>query len=132
MGCVLKQQSFHFACFTCRKNFKKHVQREMDFHTGNFVTYQLPPFNCPDCSRPLQLQGRDFAAPRKDRPHRWQQLRQQQGRTWQRFVSPSTDSYQASLERSNRRRRDERRRARMDARIDREKLQMLKAAAAKE
>lgn len=124
MGFNLTLQSFHFACFTCRKSFKKSVQYKVDFTTG-YRSHEKMEFICPNCKQKMEFMGLHFAAPRHNQPHRWRQLTQ--GR--QRMI---LRSYQATLDREARQRRGRKRRATENARIDRERAKQLREMAERE
>jgi hypothetical protein len=51
-----------FACFECRKAFKKRFVPEQDH-------------KCPQCANPLAHMGRSFKAPRKTEATQWEKVR---------------------------------------------------------
>ena len=53
----------HFACFGCRKGFKRPLD-----HTGTAPTDPAP---CPDCGRPMADMGLDFKTPPRDDAEQW-------------------------------------------------------------
>lgn len=51
-----------YACFRCRKNFKKPFVADQDY-------------KCPQCSEPLAHMGRSFKAPRQTETKQWEKAR---------------------------------------------------------
>ncbi len=59
----------HYACFTCRKGFKRHPVAEWPKHLQP-PEGQADPAPCPQCGRPMADLGLDFKPPRqKDAEH---------------------------------------------------------------
>lgn len=55
----------HYACFECRKGFKRR-----DAWTRN----PLPTARCPQCGKPMSLMGRAFRAPRHNDRVQWRKV----------------------------------------------------------
>lgn len=51
-----------FACFDCRKAFKKRFVPDRDY-------------KCPQCAKPLAQMGRSFKSPRKHETKQWEKVR---------------------------------------------------------
>lgn len=56
----------HYACFTCRKAFKRRLLRDI-----NRNETQEKPALCPDCGSMMADMGKDFEAPKKDDIKKW-------------------------------------------------------------
>lgn len=56
-----------YACFACRKAFKRPAGRDLPDET--WVTNDPAP--CPDCGRPMAHIGHDFKPPRQDDAEAW-------------------------------------------------------------
>lgn len=60
----------HYACFKCRKAFKRRPDDDLPDH----VTGQRDdnaPVPCPDCNQPMHNMGLDFEAPKKSDVKQW-------------------------------------------------------------
>src|SRR5579871_6499763 len=55
----------HYACFRCRKTFKRPLKREVD------PSGRERPAKCPDCGLLAADMGLDFEAPRRDDTKAW-------------------------------------------------------------
>jgi hypothetical protein len=64
----MSNDCFAWACFRCRKSFKKANRPAARLLSQPVVT-------CPDCRDPLECMGRKFAAPRQPDVRGWQQAR---------------------------------------------------------
>jgi len=61
----------HFACFECRKAFKRWNEREWPARERPHPDETVPAL-CPDCARPMADMGLDFQAPPQRDVERWQ------------------------------------------------------------
>jgi len=59
----------HFACFACRKTFKRRLW--IDIRKGNENSKEA---KCPDCSQLMANMGMDFEAPKKNNIKAWQHI----------------------------------------------------------
>ena len=57
----------HFACFQCRKAFKRRWP--CDYLARGVVVYR--PFSCPECGQPMNDMGVDFKAPPQNDQRQW-------------------------------------------------------------
>ncbi|SET91563.1 FmdB family zinc ribbon protein [Hymenobacter actinosclerus] len=62
----------HYACFACRKTFKRRVLRDID---RNKVMADSTPATCPECQGLMADMGKDFKSPPKDDTKAWRHLR---------------------------------------------------------
>lgn len=58
----------HFACFACRKAFKRRLQHDVD-RDG-----EPHPARCPDCGGPMAEMGLDFRPPPRQKLREWRVL----------------------------------------------------------
>jgi hypothetical protein len=56
-----------YACFACRKAFKRPAGRDLPDASWK----DRDPAPCPDCGRPMAHIGRDFKPPRRDEVEAW-------------------------------------------------------------
>lgn len=61
------QYKDRYACFQCRKGFKRRLAEDL------LPEYRHPetPARCPDCRGPLRNLGRDLKLPRKTQTEQW-------------------------------------------------------------
>lgn len=60
----------HFACFSCRKGFKRTHESEWPEHLQP-ADGETVPAPCPECRRPMADMGWDFKPPRQRDVERW-------------------------------------------------------------
>lgn len=60
----------HFACFHCRKTFKRRLLLDIEGKDE----FQLTPAKCPDCGRLMAGMGKDFRAPKKTAVAAWKHI----------------------------------------------------------
>ncbi|MEL6812001.1 MAG: hypothetical protein AAFP76_11750 [Bacteroidota bacterium] len=63
----------HFACFSCRKSFKRRLLR--DIEGGHSDSYEKVPAKCPECGELMANMGLDFKAPKKADSKAWSHLK---------------------------------------------------------
>lgn len=61
----------HFACFECRKAFKRRDESEWSSHVPP-PDGQAAPAPCPECGKPMADMGLDFEAPRRADVEHWE------------------------------------------------------------
>ena len=61
----------HFACFKCRKTFKRNILSDI---TGKDVFY-LKEAKCPNCGSLMANMGKDFEAPKKGNVKEWEHIK---------------------------------------------------------
>lgn len=62
----------HYACFTCRKTFKRRLLRDvLNGYSKNTIE---TPAKCPECSGPLADMGLDFESPKKNDSKAWSHI----------------------------------------------------------
>jgi hypothetical protein len=61
----------HYACFDCRKTFKKPGSTFVRGGSGGYVPRLVP---CPDCGRPMKPMGLLFRAPPRRAVKAWKRL----------------------------------------------------------
>lgn len=59
----------HYACFKCRKTFKRRLFRDIKNGESNHEA------KCPQCSDLMANMGLDFESPRKDDLKKWEHIR---------------------------------------------------------
>ncbi len=69
---AMKSYKPHYACFKCRKTFKRRLL--VDVLDGLSNTDVEIPAKCPECSELMANMGLDFEAPRKKDIKAWQHL----------------------------------------------------------
>jgi len=62
----------HFACFSCRKTFKRRLLGDID--RDKACNEEEKVAKCPDCSQKMANMGLDFEAPKKTNSKAWQHL----------------------------------------------------------
>ena len=62
----------HYACFACRKTFKRRLLRDID---RDKLTADSVPATCPECRGLMADMGKDFKSPPKAEVKAWQHLR---------------------------------------------------------
>ena len=60
----------HYACFECRKAFKRKPDSDLPDHLIR-ERGEDAPVPCPDCARPMNCMGFDFEAPKKSNAQQW-------------------------------------------------------------
>jgi DNA-directed RNA polymerase subunit RPC12/RpoP len=60
----------HYACFDCRKTFKRRLLHDVARDEPTSVAAK-----CPDCGQAAASMGLDFKSPPKDDAKAWQHLR---------------------------------------------------------
>lgn len=60
----------HYACFNCRKTFKRRLMN--DIKKGEESVFEA---KCPQCSELMASMGFDFESPKKDDIKKWEHLR---------------------------------------------------------
>ena len=60
----------HYACFTCRKAFKRFQEDEWP-EAERPAMGEVVPAPCPDCGRPMADMGLDFKAPKRRETEHW-------------------------------------------------------------
>ena len=60
----------HYACFECRKAFKRKTDADLPDHVVR-NRQEEQPVPCPDCNQPMNQMGLDFEAPRKSDTKQW-------------------------------------------------------------
>ena len=60
----------HYACFDCRKTFKRRLFK--DIKTGNQSDLEV---KCPDCGSFMANMGLDFESPKKDDVKKWEHIK---------------------------------------------------------
>lgn len=63
----------HFACFECRKSFKRRLLR--DINRSQADSLEKVPAKCPECSELMADMGMDFKAPKKSDLQAWKHLK---------------------------------------------------------
>lgn len=63
----------HFACFACRKCFKRAPLADWPEHLRT-EDGDIPTVRCPQCAAPMVSMGLDFKAPKKDDVRQWQKV----------------------------------------------------------
>ena len=63
----------HFACFECRKSFKRRLLR--DINRSQADSLEKVPAKCPECSELMADMGMDFKAPKKTDLQAWKHLK---------------------------------------------------------
>jgi hypothetical protein len=61
----------HYACFRCRKGFKRHHTSEWPKHLQP-AEGQTVPAPCPECGEPMANMGLDFKPPRQTAKAHWE------------------------------------------------------------
>jgi hypothetical protein len=64
---------YHYACFKCRKMFRRPQEFEMSRPLQKDEVRISP---CPQCSTPMKNMGRDFKAPRQTDLKQWQKVQE--------------------------------------------------------
>jgi len=59
----------HYACFNCRKTFKRRLKG--DIKKGEESTYEA---KCPECGELMANMGLDFESPKKDDIKKWEHI----------------------------------------------------------
>ena len=57
----------HYACFNCRKTFKRRLLSDLESKDD----FQLKEAKCPDCGQLMANMGKDFEAPKKSAIKAW-------------------------------------------------------------
>jgi len=66
----------HYACFDCRKTFKRRLMQDIDRNKINSCNNPDDKVaKCPQCSKPMANMGKDFEAPKMKDTKAWQHLR---------------------------------------------------------
>ena len=60
----------HYACFDCRKAFKRYPDSDLADHVIRERAEDAP-VPCPDCKQPMHCMGYDFEAPKKSDVKQW-------------------------------------------------------------
>lgn len=73
-----------FACFECRKSFKRPytvAEQERAAWLSHRISgrqpsrpFAMPVYQCPDCGHPATLMGRAFRAPRQNEVEQWRKV----------------------------------------------------------
>jgi hypothetical protein len=63
----------HYACFDCRKAFKRASQEDVAEREGA-VDGECRPVPCPECGKPMAAMGLDFKAPRQSDIKQWRKV----------------------------------------------------------
>jgi len=61
----------HYACFNCRKTFKRRLLSDIE----NKDDFQLTEAKCPECGQLMANMGKDFEAPKKSDIKVWEQIK---------------------------------------------------------
>src|SRR5688572_9120112 len=61
----------HYACFNCRKTFKRRLMWDIQGDDKSPLT----PGKCPQCSEPMANMGLDFASPKQTDIKSWNHLK---------------------------------------------------------
>lgn len=61
----------HYACFDCRKTFKRRLLSDIE----SCDEFQVKEAKCPDCGQLMANMGKDFEAPRKSDIKAWGHIR---------------------------------------------------------
>lgn len=64
----------HYACFECRKTFKRKLLRDIDKDSICFEKLEEIPATCPECGELLLNMGLDFASPKKNDLKAWRHI----------------------------------------------------------
>ncbi|QXP78757.1 MULTISPECIES: hypothetical protein [Winogradskyella] len=65
----------HYACFECRKTFKRRLLIDIDGNTGYSKVWENQPYKCPECSGMTANMGLDFESPKKTDLKAWNHIR---------------------------------------------------------
>jgi hypothetical protein len=63
----------HYACFSCRKMFRRPMRHELARPIGREETRVVP---CPQCGQAMTNLGKDFKAPRQGDVRQWQKVQE--------------------------------------------------------
>jgi hypothetical protein len=63
-----------YACFTCRKAFKRRKADDLPARTRPTGLVAEPVVRCPDCGGPMHDMGMDFKAPKKADVRQWRKV----------------------------------------------------------
>ena len=61
----------HYACFNCRKTFKRRLLSDLESKDD----FQLREAKCPDCGQLMANMGKDFEAPKKSAIKAWEHFK---------------------------------------------------------
>lgn len=64
----------HFACFNCRKTFKRRLLRDISSESHNKEEFQLKEAICPECGELMADMGMDFQAPKRTDMKAWRHI----------------------------------------------------------
>lgn len=60
----------HYACFDCRKAFKRQLESDLPEHARGDDEAR-----CPECNQPMHAMGLDFKAPKKSAIKQWAKIK---------------------------------------------------------
>lgn len=64
----------HYACFTCRKTFKRRLLIDIDGNTAYTKVWENQPYKCPECKGMTANMGFDFESPKKADLKAWSHI----------------------------------------------------------
>uniref|UniRef100_UPI0040488788 hypothetical protein n=1 Tax=Roseivirga sp. TaxID=1964215 RepID=UPI0040488788 len=65
----------HYACFDCRKTFKRRLLIDIDGNVAYTKKWENAPAKCPECAGLMADMGYDFEAPKKTDIKAWQHMK---------------------------------------------------------
>lgn len=64
----------HYACFKCRKTFKRRLLIDIDLNAAKEKVWEHVPYKCPQCSHVMANMGLDFESPKKTDQKAWKHI----------------------------------------------------------
>jgi DNA-directed RNA polymerase subunit RPC12/RpoP len=65
----------HYACFECRKTFKRRLLIDIDGNSAHTKVWENQPYKCPECGGMTANMGLDFESPKKTDLKAWNHMK---------------------------------------------------------